>query len=157
MNLFFPGFWNITLTTFAAGSIKGPAPFNVWAGITLQSTGIMLKQEGGSATLNYPGIGGDNVSTNMPPRYLGLNSSYFIGTNEWEGMLEVVSGGAPTPANSDSINTWFVGLNPGRQWLRQVNFAAPGTDNSVWRVSIRRRPSGAVVWTGDFNINLQAT
>lgn len=155
MNLFFPGFWNITLTTFAATSVKTPAPFKVWAGITLGSDGRMQKQEGGNATLNYPGLGGDNVVTTMTPRWLGLNASYFVGTNEWEGMLEVVSGGAPTPANSDAINTWFVGLNPGRQWLRQVDFAAPGTDNSVWRVSIRRRPTGAVVYTGDFNIGLQ--
>jgi hypothetical protein len=156
MNLFFPGFWNITLTTFAASAIKGPAPFNVWAGLTLSSNGIMSKDEGGNATLNYPGLGGDNVVTNMPPRWLGLNASYFIGTNEWEGMLEVVSGGAPN-ISSDAINTWFVGLNPGRTWHRQINFAAPGTDNSVWRVSIRRRPTGAIVWTGDFNINLQCT
>ncbi len=129
-----------------------------WIRFALLGQGIMQTETGTGNNGVNPNAGYPNGSTgqiNQLPQWLGQPQSYGganIPGQMFECMCEVISGSAPN-GTSDVINTWL-GMVPGRTWIRVQALVGVSTDSGVWRLSIRRAGGGPALAQANYNWSL---
>jgi hypothetical protein len=156
--LLMAGSWQLQMS-FLAPSVQIFADGTPWGRILLAGGGFLQTEVGTGNNGVNPNAGypaGSAGQINRPPQWIGLQSSYpgpNIPGAAFEGMLTVISGGAPN-VSSNAINTW-VPISSGIQWVRQAALVGVSTDTFTWRLQVRRNGGGIVLGQADYTYTLQ--
>lgn len=130
-----------------------------WIRYALLGNGAFQTETGTGNNGVNPNAGYPNGSTgqvNQYPQWAGLQSPGYPGPNipgqMFECMCEVISGSSPN-GSSDVINTWL-GMVPGRTWIRVQALVGVSSDSGQWRFSLRRTGGSFVIAQATYNWSL---